>query len=451
MSTLMYVQKRKRLRRFGLLALLALAGAAGIAAGDDPKPSLEVKGGKGTKTAEATAAPVPADPIDAALASRGKLVGDAALRGALDLSKMEQAPGGGYFVPLPKGRRAILTLDPAIQEEAEKLLKRAKAPKSAIVVMKPDGTIVALAGRMQGPPIVESAPELATTVWAPAASVFKLVTAHALLAAGVGPDDPVRFHGGIRSVMKSNLEDDRRDNRADGSLSFAVAESNNAIMGKLAHRHLDQAKMQKAARAFGLGTVPAWAIEAEPSRVAPPDGELEFAQFAAGFDGSFLSAVDGALLANTVATGGMKVTPHIVAAIVDEKGSRKAVAPGPRTRAIPEANARAIGKMMERTIESGTGQRAFSGRRPGSPLHGIKIAGKTGSLSIDKPTYLGISWFVAYAPAEKPEYAIAVVFGNAELWWLKANLAARLLLERAMAVTSGGAQQVTTAPAAAAK
>ena len=447
----MYVQKRKRLRRFGLLALLALAGAAGIAAGDDPKPSLEVKGGKGTKTAEAAAAPAaPVDPIDAALASRGKLVGDAALRGSLDLTKMKEE-GGGYVVPLPKGRRAILTLDPAIQGEAEKLLKRAKAPKSAIVVMKPDGTIVALAGRMQGPPAVESAPELATTVWAPAASVFKLVTAHALLGAGVGPDDPVRFHGGIRSVMKSNLEDDRRDNRADGSLSMAVAKSNNAIMGKLAHRHLDAAKMQKASRDMGLGLVPAWALEAEPSRVVAPAGELEFAQFAAGFDGSFLSAIDGALMTNTVATGGMRVTPRIVAAVVDEKGSRKAVAPGPRTRAIPEAHARAIGKMMERTIEAGTATHAFGRRGPGTPLHGMRIAGKTGSISIDKPSYLGISWFVAYAPADKPEYVISVVLGNAELWWLKANVAARLLLDRTMQVARGSGTSVTSGAAAAAK
>jgi cell division protein FtsI/penicillin-binding protein 2 len=301
---------------------------------------------------------------------------------------------------------------------------------------------------MQGPPIVESAPELATTVWAPAASVFKLVTAHALLDAGLGPDDPVRFHGGIRSVMKSNLVDDRRDNRADGSLSFAVAESNNAIMGKLAHKHLDRARMTKAAREMGLGLVPAFALEAEPSRVTPPEGELEFAQFSAGFDGSFLSALDGALMTNTVATGGMRVTPRIVAAVVDDKGSHRAVLPGPRTRAIPEAQAREIGRMMERTCESGTAQRAFSGRRPGSPLHGMKIAGKTGSLSIDKPSYLGISWFVAYAPADRPEYVVAVVLGNAELWWLKANLAARLLLEKTMEVAHGSATSVTRAPAA---
>lgn len=451
MSTLMYVQKRKRLRRFGLVALLALAGAAGIAAGDDPKPSLGVKGGKsaasGSKEAIAAA---PVDPIDAALASRGKIQGDAALRGALDLTKMVD-DGGTFSVPLPEGRRAVLTLDPAIQEEAQKLLKRSKAPKAAIVVMKPDGTIVALAGRMQGPPIVESAPELATTVWAPAASVFKLVTAHALLDAGVGPEDAVRFHGGIRSVMKSNLVDDRRDNRADGSLSFAVAESNNAIMGKLAHKHLNRVKMTKAARAMGLGTVPAFALEAEPSRVTPPDGELEFARFAAGFEGSHLSALDGALLTNVIATGGMRVTPRIVAAVVDEKGSHKAVAPGPKTRAIPERAAREIGRMMVRTTETGTGQRAFSGRRPGSPLHGMQIAGKTGSLSIDKPSYLGISWFVAYAPADKPEYVISVVFGNAELWWLKANLAARLLLEKTMQVARGNASSVTNAAAAPAK
>ena len=72
----------------------------------------------------------------------------------------------------------------------------------------------------------------------------------------------------------------------------------------------------------------------------PPDGELEFAQFAAGFEGSYLSALDGALMTNTIATGGMKVTPRIVAAVVDEKGSRKAVAPGPRTAAVKSALSR---------------------------------------------------------------------------------------------------------------
>ena len=83
---------------------------------------------------------------------------------------------------------------------------------------------------------------LATDVWAPAASVFKLVTASALVAAGVDPSDKVCFHGGLRSVQESNLRDDKRDSRCE-SLTYGVAHSNNAILGKLAFQKLAPAEL----------------------------------------------------------------------------------------------------------------------------------------------------------------------------------------------------------------
>lgn len=434
-----------------------------MATGGDAAPSLDVKGqaspARKLTPAEEKAVAASAErdaraaadaAVEAALKAP-RLVGDAALRGRIDLGKM-QREGDGFAVPIEGGkRRARLTIDPAIQEEAEKLLKRARAPKSAIVVMALDGRILALAGRKHGPPADEAAYDLATTAWAPAASVFKIVTASALLDAGVGADDRVCFHGGLRSVMKTNLVDDRRDNRCE-SLSFAVAESNNAIVGKLAHKYLDARKIERAARALGWGSPPSFALDAEASVIEPPSDELEFAQFAAGFWSSQLTALDGALMTGAIANGGLKVQPRIVAEVVDPSGTRRPVVAGKAQRAIPQAVAEKIGKMMEQTCQTGTAARTFRSRR--GPLDGIAVAGKTGSLSVNKPSYLGVSWFVAYAPADKPEYIVSVVLGNPELWYIKAHTAARILLETALtsrAVARPGTGEVAGARAAAAK
>ena len=457
----MYYQRTKRLRRFFLLAGLAVAGAAGIAAGgDDPGPSLAAgspaagKPASGAVDHEAAAKASQADAERARVAAaevrrkkadaeleaalRGpKLVGDAVLRGRLDLAAMVRE-GDTYAVPIGKdGRRAILTLDPVVQEEADKLLAHARAPMSAIVVMKPDGQILALAGRKHGPDATRDsgipAFELATSVWAPSASIFKLVTAAALLQSGVRADQPVCFHGGLRSVTKTNLVDDpRRDNRCE-TLGIGVSESNNALVAKLAHRYLDAAKISKAARALGFGAPARFALEAEASRFTVPDDDLERAKFAAGFWSSELSALDGALLTNVIATGGLRVTPRIVAEVVEAGGARKPVVAPKSERVLPKKVAEAIGAMMVRTTENGTGARAFRGRKPGTPLHGITVAGKTGSLSQVKPSYLGFSWFVAYAPADRPELVVSVLLGNPEKWWIKAHTAARMLMEKALA------------------
>ena len=172
----------------------------------------------------------------------------------LDLSKIELV-GDHYEAPRSDGTRATLTLDPALQVAAEKLLVEAKVPRGAIVAMAPDGRILALAGRRtddtsgKGDGTID--PTLATDAWAPAASVFKLVTASALVGKGVDPDDKIAFHGGVRSVLESNLHDDKRDNNS-ASLLFGVAHSNNAILGKLAYLHLQPAELVAQAKALGI-------------------------------------------------------------------------------------------------------------------------------------------------------------------------------------------------------
>jgi cell division protein FtsI/penicillin-binding protein 2 len=436
-------QRRHRAIGFAVLAGVAVGAAAGIAAGDDrPRPTLGVgAAATATTAAETDSKPgastddMPRDldrqrvPLDQL---PDLLVGDGALRGHIDLSSMTRA-GDGYEVRLAGGRRARLTLDPRLQSEAEKILVRTKAPMSTIVMMAPDGRILALAGRRHGPPARDDAYDLATTVWAPAASIFKLVTAAALLQAGVGASQPICYHGGLRSVMASNLRDDPRRDRHCDDLTHAVAESQNAIVAKLAHKFLDGDKLAAAARAFGLGKRAAFALDCESSRFQVPDDELERARFAAGFWSSELSALDGAILTSVVATRGMRVTPRLVAEVVEPSGKVRQVVSAAPERAIPARVATEIGHMMVKTTESGTAYRAFHDRRGRAGLHGIKVAGKTGSLDRDKPSYVGYSWFVGYAPADKPEVIVSVLFGNPAAWWLKAHTAARMLLDVAFA------------------
>jgi len=348
---------------------------------------------------------------------------------------MLAASGDHYEAQLKDGRRAILTLDPVLQRYAEQLLAEARAPRGAIVAMAPDGRILALAGRRSEPVAAgrRSKPgdaaasaafdwRVATAVWAPAASVFKLVTASALVAAGVDPADKVCFHGGLRSVLESNLRDDKHDSRCE-SLTYGVAHSNNAILGKLAFQKLEPTALSRFAHDLGIAeAIPGTELSGGAGAVdIPAVRDLGFAQAAAGFSGSQLSAVGGALLAVTFADDGEQPVPRIVASI-------DGVAPPvpARRRAVTAEVARAVGRMMMATCEIGSASRSF-GRH-----QAIHVAGKTGTLTRTEPFYMEHSWFVGYAPAERPEIIVSVVLGNPENWHLRGHEAARRLIDRAL-------------------
>lgn len=356
------------------------------------------------------------------------LVGDQSLRGELDMSKIVRVEDH-YEIELSDGSFAVLTLDPRAQEAAEKVLRQAKAVKGAVVVMSTDGRILALAGRSQDEEKVETIDtSFALSVWAPAASIFKIVTASALLAAGVDPKHKVCYHGGLRSVDKSNLVDNERADGACNDLGFAIAKSQNALIAKLAHKHLDKDKLGKMAGAFGFDTSPDFALDAEAGRLQLPDDPLEFARVAAGFWSSEISVLSGASLTNVIASGGMMVSPRIVAEI-REKDRVVRVVSSPGDRIMSKSAAKAVATMMQGTVDFGTGFKGFHDTRGRPYLGETKIAGKTGSLSRNTPSYLGYSWFVGIAPVEEPEVVISVLLGNSPLWHLKSHTAARLILD----------------------
>ena len=343
----------------------------------------------------------------------------------LQLDKLARN-GDHYEAPLADGRIATLTLDPQLQDAAEKLLADARAPRAAIVAMAPDGRILALAGRRtvepKGGKNGTSDWHLATDVWAPAASIFKLVTASALVAGGLDPDEKVAYHGGLRSIVDSNLKDDRRDNNT-ASLTFGVAHSNNAIVGKLAYQHLEPSALESAAHDLGLaGPLPAsLALTGTIAELTlPHDKTLDFARASAGFSGSRLSVLGGALLAAAFADGGQQPIPRIIASIA---GTPQSVEPA--HRAIAENVARAVSKMMIATCDFDNAAQSFR-------HHTIEVADKTGTLTTTEPFYMEHSWFVGYAPVDQPQIIVSVLLGNPENWHLRGHEAAKRLIDLAV-------------------
>jgi cell division protein FtsI/penicillin-binding protein 2 len=251
----------------------------------------------------------------------------------------------------------------------------------------------------------------------------------------VKPSTRVCYHGGVRSVMASNLEDGRQD-RACQDLTYGLAHSQNAIIGKLAYQHLPPTALTDIARRLGFDRPLEFPAPASFGQIdVPAERGLELARTAAGFRGAELSPLGGALLASTVSSGGLRVPPRLVAAILDADGTEHPVGPAPAPGRILDARVAAdLGAMMEKTCSSGSAAQAFAGRRG---IRDVAVAGKTGTLSRDEAPYMQYSWFVGYAPVDKPAFNVSVLLGNAELWHLKAHTAARMVLAEGLRSRAG--------------
>jgi cell division protein FtsI/penicillin-binding protein 2 len=334
---------------------------------------------------------------------------------------------GAYFAPLPQGGQAELTLNHDLQTQFEKILKESRLEAGAIVALDPrTGHILGIAETTRGKP-----EPVALTAAYPAASVFKIVTAAALLEAGVDPEREVCFHGGMHRLVQKNLVDDPRRDARCASMSRAMGKSLNVVFGKLAERELDPPRLRSMAdRFFFNHPLPVGAEgDVGAGLVSPahiPDEPLAFSQTAAGFGKVFLSPLHGALLAGIVGNGGIAAAPRLVNTVWTD-GVRQPEPPAHAERVIPENIASELGSMMRLTVLEGTARKAFRvGRR--WALGDVPVAGKTGTLA-DKAPFKDYSWFVGYAPANDPTIAIAVMAMNGMKWTVRAPVVAREALQ----------------------
>ncbi|HET7826988.1 MAG TPA: penicillin-binding transpeptidase domain-containing protein, partial [Anaeromyxobacter sp.] len=358
---------------------------------------------------EAPPASTEAAVVPAALRPEPPVLGDAKL----------DPRRGRLVAPLGEGR-AVLTIDPRLQERLERSLQNYRVPWGATVMLEAgSGRVLALAEHSDAEPARKG---LALAPIAPAASVFKIVTAAALLERGVGPTDPVCYHGGKRRLQPRLLADDPRRDRRCVSLAQAFGHSTNVVFAKLADRDLDAQALRATAERFLFNVPIAFPRAVEPSPANIPDDPFGLANAAAGFGDVRLSPLHAALLASVVANGGLLVPP----VLVDDVEGAPLVTPPAPWRVVDENVASELGTMMRSTVTAGTARRVF--RRTASGLRGVAVAGKTGSLADPSP-FRDYTWFVGFAPAEKPEVVVASVVVNGRLWHARAPMVAKEALE----------------------
>ena len=125
-------------------------------------------------------------------------------------------------------------------------------------------------------------------------------------------------------------------------------------------------------------------------------GRLAFGQWT-----MLVTPLQMAMVASTVANGGLVPKPYLVEKIVGPDGSTiKQAHPRTLGRAIKPETAAALTHMMELVVVGGTGTAA--------QIPGVPVAGKTGTAETGVD-HVYTAWFVCFAPVQNANVAVAVV------------------------------------------
>jgi peptidoglycan glycosyltransferase len=112
-----------------------------------------------------------------------------------------------------------------------------------------------------------------------------------------------------------------------------------------------------------------------------------------------------ALVAAGIANDGHVPVPKLVKEVRDARGVVVDQASAEVWRdAISPQTSETLTQLMVSVVESGTGT--------GARIAGIKVAGKTGTAQTGREGEAPHAWFIAFAPADAPRIAVAVIVEN---------------------------------------
>lgn len=324
----------------------------------------------------------------------------------------------------PKGGNVTLTLDVQAQTLAQKLLG---TKRGAVVALDPrTGAILAMVttptfdpnpltshdsvqaeaaynalAKQPDQPLLNRA----TSQLYPPGSTFKLIDTAAALSSG--QYNPQSLLPSPNQITLPDTNGVTLQNYAGESCGGAQITMTQAltISCNTAYANLglklggDALKAQAQAFGFGrdlddlgLGYVPS---------VFPDVNRPQTAQAAIGQFDVRATPLQMAMVAAAIGNGGVEMTPYVVA---EQQGPKLSVLsktqPQVYANPINGTVAAEMTQMMESVVAKGTGTKA--------QIPGVTVAGKTGTADHgvnQKPD----SWFVAFAPAQQPTVAIAVL------------------------------------------
>lgn len=197
------------------------------------------------------------------------------------------------------------------------------------------------------------------------------------------------------------------------TLAGVIAKSSN-IGTVLASDKFEQGQLRDYLTKFGLGSRTNIGVAGETEGILPdPSVWDQMTQDRVSFGQAVsVNAVQMAAAVNTIANGGVRVSPNLIRGSVrTDAGELVGTDHTTRERVVSVRAARQTMQMMERVIDP------EAGVAPGAAVPGYRVAGKTGTaqrVGPDCGCYDGsvtVS-FGGFAPADKPRFTIYVVIQN---------------------------------------
>ncbi|TFV69352.1 penicillin-binding protein 2 [Blastococcus sp. CT_GayMR19] len=351
---------------------------------------------------------------------------DEELAGTAGQRRVEVGSGGNPIPsgidessPATDGDTVTLTLDQDVQYIAEERLAEACADgattrASAVVLDVKTGQVVAMGSCPGYDPGAYSTTDpdllgnpLVSGVFEPG-SIMKAVTLSAALEEGVATPDTVLSVNGHIDAGDRVVTDAHDHAPIDWTVTGILAKSSNVGTIMLA-RQVGEQKLEEYLRAFGVGSTTGIELPGESAGILQASEEwsgVRAANVAIG-QGVSVTTLQMASIYQAIANDGVRVEPRIVESVTDPRG-RVTPAPEPaRTRVISESTAEDMAYMLEAVVGP-------DGTAPLGEIEGFRVAGKTGTAQRANPEcncYAGggyVTTFVGFAPADDPQYVVAV-------------------------------------------
>ncbi len=321
--------------------------------------------------------------------------------------------------PAVDGSSVQLTLDADVQYVMEQRLGEAcrdgaTTRASAVVLDVHTGEVVAMgscpgydpgaAGStdpdLLGNPVVSQ-------VFEPG-SVMKAVTLAGAIEEGLTSPDEVLTVDGSISAGDATVSDASPHGPIDLTVTGILAKSSNVGTIMLA-RELGDERLEEYLRAFGIGSTTGIELPGESAGILEP-AEDWTASRAANVpigQGVSVTTLQMASVYQAIANGGVRVEPRLVSSVTAPDGTVVPVERPQPTRVVSEDTAADMAHMLEAVVGPG-------GTAPRGEVDGFRVAGKTGTAQRANPEcgcYAGggyVTTFVGFAPADDPQYVVAV-------------------------------------------
>lgn len=334
----------------------------------------------------------------------------------------------------PRGGTVDTTVRPDVQEAAwDAMAEGCDGPcKGAVVALEPStGKILAMVSSPSYDPnkLASHDGAVQTSTWDqlrddpngplvnraiaetyPPGSTFKVITTAAALQSGSTPDTQLTSASRIplpdSTATLENYGGSACGNGPTASLREAFARSCNTAFVELG---LDTGadKLRSTAQAFGLDSAPApIPLQVAASTVGPISDGAALGMSSIGQRDVAVTPLQNAMVAATIANDGVTMTPYLVDTLKGPDLSNIATtAPTEQRRAVSPQVAATLTDLMV-GAEQVTQQKGA--------IAGVQIASKTGTAEhgTDPRNTPPHAWYIAFAPAQAPKVAVAVLVEN---------------------------------------